>query len=508
MPNITLSMIVKNEESTLPRCLKSVQGVADEIVIVDTGSTDRTIEIAKSFNAKVFHFDWNNDFSAARNFALKNSNGDFILYMDADEELSHSSKNLIQILSQKKERIGYLCTIKSLDDYSKQPNSIRYVRFFRNSPCLRFSGKVHEQITDSLIENHYEIIHSDIEIIHHGYNISKDEKKLKAERNLKLLLDDYQSNSTSYVAFQIAQSYFILESFDEADKYFNLCLTSKSLSKDFQAESYSYLAQLSHNRLDINQSETYIKRAISLSNQKPFYHYLLAKILQRRQDYKGSLKSFRDALNFNDKIIQSSKNSLQITYLNKLEVIYSALNLALKSQEINQLKYFIDELQKETKKNFPNHQKAYNFFIDLIIKPSTLTCEIFNEIEEIISNDNLEIVLQIIDTHSDISLKYNLFEKLSVKFPTEIEILKRLALLQDALGSTDKALLILEENFEKITNDPPALFFLASFHIKKNNFERTIELFDLIENKFPNLLALNSKIKEIKEKIIKISGKS
>lgn len=507
MPNITLSMIVKNEESTLPRCLNSVQGVVDEIVIVDTGSTDRTIEIAKSFNAKVFQLEWSNDFSAARNFALKNSNGDFILYMDADEELSTSSINLIQKLSHRKERIGYFCTIKSLDDYSKQTNSIRYVRFFRNSPEIKFSGKVHEQITDSLIKNHYEIIHSDIEIIHHGYNISKDEKKVKAERNLKLLLDDYQSNSNSYLAFQIAQSYFILENFEQAEKYFNLCLTSKTLSKDFQAESYSYLAQLSHNRLDINQSEANIKKAISLNNQKPFYHYLLAKILQRKQDYKGSLKSFKDALTFNDRVIHSSKNSLQTTYLNRFEVIYSALNLALKSQDINQLKYFIDKLQKETKINFSNH-KTYKLFIDIILNPSSLTREIFNEIEDIISKDNLEILLQLVDKVSDISFKQDLLVKLNIKFPTEIEILKRLSLLQDSIGNTDNALLILEENFEKINHDPSALFFLASFHMKKNDFERTIELFDLIENKFPNLLALNSKIKEIKEKIIKMSGKS
>ncbi len=88
MPTLSLCMIVKNEEKHLARCLSSVKDVADEIVIVDTGSTDKTIEIAESFSAKIFHFDWVNDFSAARNFALSKCTGDWILYLDADEELN------------------------------------------------------------------------------------------------------------------------------------------------------------------------------------------------------------------------------------------------------------------------------------------------------------------------------------------------------------------------------------------------------------------------------------
>lgn len=73
--SISLSMIVKNEGKHLYDCLNSVNDVVDEIVIVDTGSTDNTLEIAKSFNAKIFYFDWNDDFSAARNFSLSNCTG-------------------------------------------------------------------------------------------------------------------------------------------------------------------------------------------------------------------------------------------------------------------------------------------------------------------------------------------------------------------------------------------------------------------------------------------------
>src|SRR5690348_3827247 len=89
---ISLCMIVKNEEKYLERCLKSVEGVVDEIIIVDTGSTDQTTEIAEKFGAKILRYQWNDDFSSARNYSLKNAKCDWILILDADEELDIQSK--------------------------------------------------------------------------------------------------------------------------------------------------------------------------------------------------------------------------------------------------------------------------------------------------------------------------------------------------------------------------------------------------------------------------------
>ena len=81
-------MIVKNEADNLPRCLNSVANIVDEIIIVDTGSTDKTVEIAERYNARVYHHPWENSFSKARNYSLKYATCDWILYLDADEELS------------------------------------------------------------------------------------------------------------------------------------------------------------------------------------------------------------------------------------------------------------------------------------------------------------------------------------------------------------------------------------------------------------------------------------
>ena len=85
---VSLCMIVKNEENYLPNCLNSIKDIVDEIIVVDTGSTDKTVDIAKSFGAKVYYFPWRNNFSEARNESLKYATKDWILILDADDELS------------------------------------------------------------------------------------------------------------------------------------------------------------------------------------------------------------------------------------------------------------------------------------------------------------------------------------------------------------------------------------------------------------------------------------
>ena len=88
---LSVCLIVRNEEALLENCLKSVSQLADQLVVVDTGSTDKTLEIARSFNAEIYHFKWCDDFAAARNESIKYATGDWILWIDADERLSEAS---------------------------------------------------------------------------------------------------------------------------------------------------------------------------------------------------------------------------------------------------------------------------------------------------------------------------------------------------------------------------------------------------------------------------------
>ncbi|MCX7612561.1 MAG: glycosyltransferase [Ignavibacterium sp.] len=507
MSKISLSMIVKNEESTLNRCLDSVKDIVDEIIIVDTGSTDNTIEVAKSFNAKIFSFNWSDDFSSARNFALKNSSGDYILYLDADEILSSKSKKEVKDLTRINEKVGYICTITSIDDFSNQKNSIKYVRLFKNSENIEFRGKAHEQITESLIENGYKIKNSSVEIIHYGYNISKEEKKKKAERNLKLLLSDNSKLSDGYKYFQIGQSYFVLENFIEAEKFFNLALNTKNLSKYFRAESFFYISQIGHFNYDIDKSEKYILKAISINSNQPYYHYLYSKILQRKKQFNEALKSLIKSYNLSSSSSKIMSDNLQIVYINEYETLLNIIELSFKVNDFNNLKFYSNELIKYLDKSSSNKSKAFKeifnsiFRKDLIINDKKLLTEVVDE-------HNLNVILSMIDKSFDHYNKKEIIYELHKKFPTNTELIKRLSLIYDSENNLTDAIKFLEDNSSLIEQDPACLFYLASFYIKSNELRKALVIFNKIEEKFPKVFELNSNSKEIKSKIEKLLERS
>lgn len=187
---ISLCMIVKNEGRQIARCLKSVQAGVDEIIVVDTGSTDNTVNIAKKFGAKVFYYPWHDDFAAARNFSLEKASGDWILYLDADEELQLESREQLQRLTRNNNVEAYYFHIQNLHDRQHSLSHIN-VRMFRNRKEYRFQGRLHEQILDSILEHAPKgrqcVADSQMYIIHYGYVTAEFLGKNKAARNYRII---------------------------------------------------------------------------------------------------------------------------------------------------------------------------------------------------------------------------------------------------------------------------------------------------------------------------------
>ncbi len=123
-------MIVKNEEKDLPRLLSSIRGLADETIIVDTGSNDNTVDIAKSYGAKVYHFPWCNDFSAARNESLKYATKDYILWLDADDEIKHEEHHKIRNDLKRHKGAGLFLRLKNV--YGDSGTDFLQLRIFPN----------------------------------------------------------------------------------------------------------------------------------------------------------------------------------------------------------------------------------------------------------------------------------------------------------------------------------------------------------------------------------------
>lgn len=179
-------MIVFNEENNLARCLSSITHIADEVVIVDTGSTDNTVQIANAFQAKVIPYVWEGDFSAARNFALDHATKEWILVLDADEILQGID---ITPYMENNDVGGYM--VRFLNYYGHYDKNSYFTdfscRLFRNHPSIRFQGAIHEEISTSLKTNGWNIKNSEITLHHFGYIHNNEKKQRKHERNVSII---------------------------------------------------------------------------------------------------------------------------------------------------------------------------------------------------------------------------------------------------------------------------------------------------------------------------------
>lgn len=186
---LSLCMIVKNEEGNIGRCLESVKGVADEIIVVDTGSTDRTVEIARGYGARIVTTEWRDDFSEARNLSLSYSTCDWILVLDADEAMDQADKGVLRTLLTPSGPLAYLLNIESPVDDRRNSHAVinAFPRLFRNLPGVRFEGRIHEQVSPSIARIGGTISPSEIRVHHTGYHGAWIDLPAKRQRNIRLL---------------------------------------------------------------------------------------------------------------------------------------------------------------------------------------------------------------------------------------------------------------------------------------------------------------------------------
>jgi len=194
-------MIVRNEAEHLARCLESVQGLIDHIVVTDTGSTDDTPAVAAAMGAQVVRFPWVDDFSAARNFALSCSKTDWNLILDADEYVVEYDKDSLKAFMSRGGAVGriqILSHTQSEDEVNETRNYI--TRLIPRG--LRYKGRIHEQVVTDLPRVNVPIV-----VRHSGYF-----RRNKAERNIPLLLKELASvENDAYLHYQLAKEYAGIE---------------------------------------------------------------------------------------------------------------------------------------------------------------------------------------------------------------------------------------------------------------------------------------------------------
>ncbi|MGV2963232.1 tetratricopeptide repeat-containing glycosyltransferase family 2 protein [Paenibacillus sp. AGC30] len=343
---ISLCMIVKDEEELLPHCLASVQGAVDEIIVVDTGSSDRSAEIAQQYGAVVVRFEWCEDFAAARNAGLERASGDWILFLDADEALDRAAREQIRSWTTVSGCDGLFLNIHNYTGTGQQGGTVNPVlRLFRNAPEHRFEGRIHEQIAAAICRRNSEAAFhvTDMVIHHYGYQTAIVERKDKVNRNVRLLQQAVEEEpdqpfhhyNLGVEYLRVGKAKRALETFGMARmgidpavtsyahllfKYEVRCLQhlnrwQEALDRiDAALELFPEYTDLMHHRGvcadalgDADRAEYSLREAVRMGPPPPIYHteegigtyqtwHTLGRLLEGRADLEGAVDAYVEAV--------------------------------------------------------------------------------------------------------------------------------------------------------------------------------------------------------------------
>ncbi|WP_045169723.1 glycosyltransferase family 2 protein [Caldicellulosiruptor morganii] len=343
---LSICMIVKDEEKNLPRCLDSLKELTEnkdvELIIVDTGSADKTVEIAKRYTEKVYFYEWKNDFSAARNFSISKAQGEWIFIIDADEELrAEDGKILYNFLCSKESKDYNTITIlvKNLLDIENDNFSIvASERLFRNDGTFCYEGFIH-----NLPKSKGPVKHLDVMLIHYGY-ISTDnelvEKKFKrTSALLKKKLEEEPENI--YYLYQLSASYLMHKDYKEAlevaEKAYELM--QKRIPFEFRVHFlflYQHIVKCYIANNEIDKAFEVCDEGIKLEPEFIDLYYYRAKInlMKKRENY--AIKDFISYLKLLEKFsdLKITKNpSVELFTVGLKDEVYMILAKLYKEKE-------------------------------------------------------------------------------------------------------------------------------------------------------------------------------
>lgn len=248
-PRISQCMIVKNEEKTIERALSWGKGIVSEQIVVDTGSTDRTVEIAEAMGAKVYHFQWIDDFAAAKNFAIDQANYEWIAFLDADEYFTEEGARFLLHAIRQLHPLGkesILTAWVNLENDGAIATVGTQRRIFRNIPTLRYQGRIHEAINS--LDGHkvptVDMV-EELSIFHTGYGA--EENKKKSGRNLRLIKLELKDHPDSYEMWgYMGQEYVAAQQWKEAEQAFRKAV---SFIPEYMKGIYDATSSITHLRL-------------------------------------------------------------------------------------------------------------------------------------------------------------------------------------------------------------------------------------------------------------------
>lgn len=391
---ISLCMIVKDEERDIKRCLESVKDLVDEIILVDTGSKDKTVEIAKSYNAKIYYFKWCDDFAIARNESLKYATKDWILIMDADDEFCMDDRIKFKELKSNldKKYIYYFETLSYLGYEKGFDISINMnPRLFKNRYGYYYRGAVHNQLLNS--KNEALSKFESIRIYHYGYINKKMIDKNKRNRNMTILEKLIKKNpENKFNYFNLGNEYCCLNKKCEALRCYYKCYEDFKPYLGYSPKLIERIVEVNYEMRNFHKAIEFINVGLSYYPDFSDLYYLKGIICDELGEYLSAIESFKTCINIGSppgflKSIYGVEDFRSFDELSRIYIklkdydkayMYSIESLKVKPDYlgplINILNIFkekglsIDKIKLNIEKFFSDFPREYYFIADLFYK--------------------------------------------------------------------------------------------------------------------------------------------
>lgn len=339
---LTLCIIAKNEESCIERCLKSVEGVASQIVLCDTGSSDKTMEIAARYGATIIQTPWEDDFSTPKNMTIDAAEYEWILSLDADEELDPNSKiALKELVRDSSKELVYNVPIFNYVDNNNSVDHCNF-RLFPNAPGVRFLNEVHETL--QIPQTHKQASAKNIRIIHYGYLASEKIRKGTNERNLRILLKSVEKHPERYhMGYYIAQQYFIDSKLDLALSYYQKCLKDLTEHQCVETGIFTPLIMVAILKCHILMgNDVEVLKMKDVNTNCPDFYIELGSYFYNKKKYYDAVKNYNTAARMRyRKDLSSVYDSGSMTWKAYAAIgnVYVAVNDPIKAEDNFRLAY-------------------------------------------------------------------------------------------------------------------------------------------------------------------------
>jgi glycosyltransferase involved in cell wall biosynthesis len=443
--NISICMMVKNEEKNLERCLDSLKVFLDdplvELIIIDTGSTDKTVDIAKKYTSKLYFHEWNNNFSEMRNISISYATGKWLFLIDGDECLEDPIKTFKLLIENDLENYNTIqFNIKSYLNMSEDSNYsvLPQPRVFRNDGTFRYEGTVHNQPVFKT-----PILETDIIVEHYGY-ISTDKELMerKFHRTATILEEELKKNPNNpYYQYQLAASYSMYGDFkktlEEIRKAYKIIEKSSKKEKRLHIYMYGTYVRTTFTNNEFNETIRICKEGIELQPEHLDLYFVLANAFLVTGERTKAIQNFNkyiDLLNNYDNLSISKDSSIIMYNLDSQSIYNAYFNVAsyyYDNKEFKKAYKYLKTLENKPDKNnlmcktlikleLYNELKLYYNELNDRDLTKKFTISIENQIKEL----DKEIIDKIATAFKDNDDEYGLFSRIKLEIDNKDILIK------------------------------------------------------------------------------------